>query len=285
MDMWKKFAVLAMMTSLAACSGDTAGGGGGSGGGNAGETLTKEIGGNVRGATYNSSDETLVMNIAFLDASPVNAIFRRDPGSDVPGYKAFSYQEASTQRNFTALFAAREGVVAGIAGDGGQFAQVVSGAALGRTGDYSQPTSGLATYEGRYAGILNAGTGGGGLNPGKALTTRGTVRINADFTNGSINGGVTNRSITQNGQGLDDFFLKISPIGNNGKFKGEVMNADLSTIGTYQGLFGGAGAKNVGVVTKFTPGFEGEQIPDAFERGVIVIGCTKANNSKGVKCK
>jgi hypothetical protein len=283
MDMWKIFAVLAMMTSLAACSGGTGSNGGG--GGNAGETLTKEIGGNVRGATYDAADETLVMNIAFLDASPVNAIFRRDPNSDVPGYKAFSYQEASTQRNFTALFAAKEGVVAGVAGDGGQFAQVVSGAALGRTGSYSQPTSGLATYEGRYAGILNGGTGGGGLNAGEALTTQGTVRINADFTNGAINGGVTNRSITQNGQGLDDFFLKISPISKDGKFKGEVINAELATIGTYQGLFGGNGAKTVGVVTKFTPGFDGETIPRAFERGVIVIGCTKANSSKGVKCK
>jgi hypothetical protein len=282
MDMWKKFAVLAMMTSLAACSGETPGVDGGAGSG--GNMLPDGIKGNLNRANYNPSSNSLIVNFSPLDASPVEATFRRAAALDVPGYKAFTLQESSTQRKFTAYFAAREGVTAGIVADGYQFVNHVGGASVSRTGKYTAPSSGLATYEGRYVGLINTGVGGGNLDPKAPIRVTGVVRINADFTNGSINGGIDKRRVVgPNPLDIGDDFafigLEITDIKADGSFAGKVKNDGNAVIGDYAGLFGGLNAKNVGVGLNFDPGVGSNGI----EHGVIVIGCKKLK--KGVPCK
>ncbi|GHC54787.1 hypothetical protein [Neogemmobacter tilapiae] len=283
MDMWKQFAVLAMVSSLAACSGDTPGsnGGGGSSGSN---MLPSAIKGGVNQASYNAASNSLSVNFDVLDASSVEATFRRASQLDVPGYKAFTLQESKTQRRLTAYFSEKEGVTAGIVADGYQFVNHVGGASVQRTGSYSQPSSGLATYEGRYVGLINAASNNGGnLDPRSPVRVVGVVRINADFTNGAINGGVDNRRVVGPAPftTTEDFRfigLEITKIKSDGSFVGKVTDPTGSAIGDYAGLFGGQNAKNVAVGLDFDPGVGG----NGKEHGVIVIGCKKIK--KGVPC-
>jgi hypothetical protein len=283
-----KYLALISMVALAACDGNPfpdAGGGGGGGGGT-GE-LPAEIAGNVASASYDAGDDTLSVQLTALDASPVTARFRRTPGLDVPGYEAFTFQENNTQRDFVALFRTNRGITAGVVGDGGQFVNVVQGTTLSRTGGYSRPASGLATYRGNYAGILNGGPSNdpGPFPPARPLRTTGQVQINADFTNDQVNGGIGNRQIVDSGVALDDVFIEITDIEDDGSFTGAVQIVDAggtrSTVGNYSGLFGGTNANEVGGALFFNP-INGRT--EITERGVFAIECIQTT-PQGVPCR
>lgn len=291
---------MALLFALAACSGnplnnggpDGGGGGGGGGGGSTAE-IPEALRRDVTAATYNAAAETLTVNMDQLDASPISGTFTRDAAAralDVPGYQAYTFQEASTHRSFIGLFRKSGNVIAGAVGDGGQFANTVVGGIYARDGAYTRPTSGLATYTGTYAGVLNTGLGASGpLDAVAPLRTQGTVQVNADFTNDRLNGGVINRSIVDTATPLRDVFLQITDIAEDGTFAGTVQqfsSSSLNDVGEYGGIFGGRNANDVAAVLVFQPD---PDIAALVEQGAFAISCVDTfsppnPNPTGVPC-
>jgi hypothetical protein len=288
--MMKKLAAVMVLVAVGACSGNPlpgGNGGGGGGGGGSGTGVPEALGRNLDSASYNASKDTLSVQISALDSSPITGTFVRRKNLDMVGYEAFALQETKTQRSFLAYFKTSGGVTAGTVGDGGQFVNTLAGGTFQRNGSYSQPTSGLATYEGGYAGLLNTGNATGPLDPAAPLRVQGTVRINADFTNGAINGGVSNRRIVGGGAAgnalgpdLPTIGLEITKINSDGTFRGTVKIGN-SAVGNYGGLFGGNNASDVGAILVFNPlPGDGQLV----EQGAIAIHCRKVG-TKGVPCK
>lgn len=275
-------AVLALLLA-AGCSGSSlgpdTGGGGTGGGGTAGVTIPAVLKDDLRGATYNARQETLTVNLRSLDGAGVRTRYARNQAFDVAGYQAFTTQESSSQRVFLALFKQSGSVSAGIVGDGGQFTEFLAGGTYARADTFTIPQSGLASYAGTYAGILNIQRQvpgpGDPFDPGLPQRVRGDVLINADFADLAINGGIRNRRVVDNGTRLPDAFLKITPIAANGTFAGKVAlrSPEITEVGDYGGLFGGLNARDVAGVTVFNP-IDGNS--DLIEHGVFVLPkCTR----------
>lgn len=224
---------------------------------------------NLVSARYDPATQTLRVQLRALDASAMVATYSRAPALDVNGYQAFTMQESERQRKFLALFAAseRRTVSAGVVADAGQANRAFGGGTFSRIDVYSAPTSGLATYMGSYAGVI---TLTGPLDPAAPARTAGDVVLNADFTDGSVNGEITNRRIVHTGDALDPLALTVTGIAPNGSFLGEVefLGQPIRAIGSYAGLFGGREASDVAGVLVITP-IDGEDA--IFEHGVFVL--------------
>lgn len=271
-------APMALASFVAACSGNPlnnggpTGGGGGGGGGGTTDNIDPELARQLKAATYNASAHTLSVDLVGLDATPISGTWERSSTLDVSGYEAYTFQEATTQRSFIGLFRKSGNVIAGAAGDGGQFANTVVGGIYARDGAYSRPGSGLATYVGTYAGVLNTGFGGP-LDGAPPLRTEGTVQVNADFTDNLVNGGIANRQIVDTGTPLLDVYMKITDIGTDGTFNGVVQqfnNGSLNDIGKYGGLFGGPNANDMAAILVFKPDPDTNAL---VEQGAFAISC------------
>jgi hypothetical protein len=247
------------------------------GGTGTGATIPAAFAGNLKSATYNKTTETLSVAITPLGASTTTPAteftFDRTPALDTNGFQAFTRQETSSNRYILALFdTSRSGAgSAGVAGSG-QFSETVWGSTYSANEAFAKPTEGgLATYSGRYAGILNSGVSvpgpGTPFDPGQSLRTEGDVMISADFTNNAVEGGIRNRRIVETGVGLSNVFLQISTINSDGTFGGTVVFPDLASAGTYGGTFAGTGASAVVGAIEITP-ISGDG--DLLERGVFV---------------
>lgn len=290
----RDLAPMALVFALAACSGNPLNNGGPTdpGGGAGGDTGTIPVGlrRDMTSATYNAAADTLTVQLDALDASPLSGSFTRNAALDVPGYEAFTFQEATTQRSFIGLFRKSGNVIAGVAGDGGQFANTVVGGIYARDGAYSRPTGGLASYSGTYAGLLNTGIGAvGPFGAVPPLRTQGTVQVNADFTNNRLNGQIINRSIVDTATPQLDVLLKITAINADGTFAGTVQQfsgASLNDVGDYGGIFGGPNANDLAAVLVFKPD---PDLAALVEQGAFAISCVDTfsppdPNPTGVPC-
>lgn len=272
-----RYAVLVALT-LGACSGNPFtevpdDGSGGVDGGGTTSAIPQALRRDLNSATYSAANDTLLVELDSLDASPINGSFSRDRSLDVPGYEAFTFQEATTQRSFIGLFAKSGGVIAGTVGDGGQFSNTVVGGIYAQDGTYSRPASGLATYRGTYAGLLNTGSGGGALEPATPFRTAGTVLVNADFTNNVLNGGITGRRVVDTNTAMRDVFLEITGIAADSTFTGTIMavnNGVLGAVGTYGGIFGGSNANDLATILVFTPVSDSTTL---IEQGAFAVSC------------
>lgn len=266
---------------LAGCSGSSLGpdGGGGNGGGTTpppgAVTVPEALAQNLRAATYDARRQTLTVDLRSLDTGDrVRGAYRRDASRDVAGYTGFSAQENSSQRVFTGLFRRSPdgSLTAGVVGDGGQFRNYFSGGTYRRSGTFTMPARGLASYAGTYAGLLNGGPAvpgpGPGFDPQQALRTRGNVLINADFGNMTVNGGIRNRRIVETGAALSNQEFEATDIRANGTF-GDVMGPNAQEeSGQYAGVFGGRNAAAVAGIARFNP-VQGND--DIIETGVFVL--------------
>lgn len=276
----RNISLVVLLGFLAACGGNPftgtdSGGGGGGGGGST--DIPAALKGNVESVSYNPTggaggNGSLTAVIVPLASSPITATFDRDTTLDTPGFKAFTFRETTSNRLFVALLAssADGSATAGVIGSG-QFTEMVWGVNYASS-DFSAPSNGgLASYRGNYAGVLNTGVPAGGpgtpFDPIQVFRTQGDVLVNADFTNNAVEGGIRNREIVDTGASLDDLFLQITEINEDGSFGGTVAYQDVQPAGTYGGVFGGSGATAVAGGIEVAPA-QGDN--DLLERGVFV---------------
>jgi len=228
---------------------------------------------NLLDVTLAADGNSITVTGAPLDTTPIPGVFARDSRLDTSGYTAYSVQEDPLDRFFIALIrqSADGSVEGGVVLDGGQFNRFLGGTYYRRLDDYSphvpdQPTNGLVSYTAEYVGLSNIdaprpgeimpvdpGTQPGVIPAQSALVT-GTVFINADFADNTVNGAIVDRIMPQlvdpdsglPGFALEDVVLILTDIEDDGTFggvsEGPVPN---STIGTYGGVFGGIGATAV----------------------------------------
>ena len=129
--------------------------------------------------------------------------------------------------------------------------------------------TGQVSYAGGYAGITNATSTQGaqlidvppdlaGLPdlPGQAALVRGTIFLNANFSENTVNGSINNRVLISpidgtDAQQLEDLELIITDIDENGECFGDVEFDGLLNVdrGDYGGIFSGEDSSYVaGVV-------------------------------------
>ena len=311
--MWKQASLFALVAALAACSGD--GSPNPVNGNQPGDptnpteplpdiVIPEALASDVETIRLNAGDpnddldDTLIVTGLTLDSGATEAVYRRAPSEDLPGYRAFFTQDDRLDRIFVGLYAETAGgaVRGGAAGDGGQFDKFFRGIYYERDGDFDPPGTaeggGLVSYGGRYAALTNFGIRGTGLDdplepgdppavPFQPETITGEVFFNVDFVDNTLNGVVFNRRYSDGTPTGDELFLDPTGITENGTFEGDVLqlteesvanNEPPSGVGTYGGLFGGENA--AGMAGGLTAAGHLPQ-PDASERaietGIFVI--------------
>ena len=271
----KRAAPLALVL-LAACSGNPLGVTDPGGGGDPGTSsaVPAAIAVNLKAIAYNPTANgglgSLSVTLDGVDASPVVATFVRNAALDVNGYRAYTYQESGLQRSHLALVAenARGNLQAEAVSDGGQFGHHFGGGNYARIDTYSQPSTGLFSYTGSYAGVFvpGAATTPGlppALQPSLPYRVEGDVLINGSFADARVNGGVTNRKVIDDTGAtlllLESLNLVPTAIASDGRFLGDVeLHGDVrdsagnltapqtpQAAGKYGGLFGGLQATDV----------------------------------------
>jgi len=281
---------LAAALAIAACSTDETDGGGGGGGGDPTSPVTPDaLKVNVSQIIYDGA--TLQVSIDYLDSTPVMVEYLRAPTLDLPGYQAFMMQEDALDRLFVALAAeSDDGSVRAItAGDGGQFNRYFAGGVYEREGAFLRPVigtgpgAGQVSYAGSYAAVTNVGITGGAtflgdpvtpgtdpsLIPGQPGRVSGDIFLNVNFSDDSVNGAIYNRMLVDLGFSLEDVILVRTSIAADGTFLGEAEYDDLTSIGTYGGIFGGVDARSVAGLVNLTE-FERDW-DDEREHGVFVL--------------
>ena len=244
------------------------------------------IAGDVTSFTYDPVAQTLTVSGVALDDTPFEAVYARRPGLDVAGYEAYTVQDSSLDRHTTAFTRERDGVSAMIAVSGPQFNTLFGGSSYGRDGAYDPPavttTSGLVSYAGNYVGLLN-GPGSGedllpvtpgtppDVLPTQAAEVTGSIFINADFADNTVNGVVYNRVVADTATPVENLDLAAAPIDANGNFTGPVtqFGTTVNTVGSYGGIFGGTDASAVAgtlFVSDHIAAFTGEE-----EFGLFVL--------------
>lgn len=272
----------------------------------------------------NGAADTLLVAISALDTTPVNASWQLEPSLDIPGYRAFKRQEDPLDRLFIGLAAssADKSVRAVVAGDGGQFNRVFSGAIYDRKDGYtpppataSGPGTGQVSYKGKYAGLLNGGSVGTALlpippgrptaateAPKQAARVQGDVFMNANFADNVVNGIVKNRKVVDlaitndpssavydsgSGVELQNVVLVKSDIIANGTFTGTAEREVVKTkVGTYGGVVGGANGSSIAGALQLDTIYDkiGTPITDALERGVFVLDQCGLTATAGGDC-
>lgn len=221
----------------------------------------------LQGFTYDPANQTLSIRGVSLEDGPFENVYRRRPALDRAGYEAYTAQDGSLDRHSTAYVRDIRGTQAAIAVTGGQFTYFFAGGAYSNGGDFTAPVAagsdqdgGLVTYAGSYVGILNTPGSSEDLLPidpntpaafipSQAAEVTGTILINASFSDGTVNGTITDRSITDfPAIATADIEFEPTTIEEDGTFFGNATQ-DLSGVGEYGGIFGGDGATEVaGVV-------------------------------------
>lgn len=294
---------VAALVALAACDG--VGGGGGTGGpGDPGTPppvngVPAAIAGDLDGAAYAAGAETLTVQIT-LDSGVVNAVYGRNSAYDIlntdgaPQYLAFTNQDDPLDRFGTGLAgqSADGAVQAVVVADGGQFTKFFGGATFSQTSTYTAPTTGLVSYAGTYAGLINVSTRDGTLPapgadldllPERSGRVRGDIFLNAGFADNSINGAIINRQDVDGlGFTLDTVFLIPGTIGADGTFGGDAQDREQNSVGSYAGIFGGNGATSVAGGIKLDGEFA-DGVTNEIEYGIFVLNrCGTSANEPAI---
>ncbi len=254
---------------------------------------------NLSSITVPDGSQVLV-NIASLDGTPLEATFVRRTDLDTAGYEAYAIQEDPLDRLFIALTktandnASRAAVVQ----DGGQFNRYLDGGYYEQTGPYTAPDpnsttagTGQVSYAGTYAGFTNIATASGaGLLaipgtvdpttlpdlPAEAFRISALAFLNANFADNVVNGEIYNRDMIDPSDlsvvtRYPNISLIVTDIDADGGFLGtaEIENDVGVTSGSYGGVFGGTGATSVSGILALT-NFDND-IDDEEEIGIFVL--------------
>ncbi len=260
-----KFAALAVAAVvLAACggtSGTTAGSGTGSGTGagtgtggvssNEPITLTSQIEdldatkvllGGTNQATrfdYNSANDTIIIEDIPFDDDVYSGVYARTPALDRGAYQA--YTSTNGFDTYVAYYdTSSTGTVSvGVVNSNEYADHGYSGAMFQRTGTTNLPsTTQKAYYNGNYIGLRTSAVAGA------MDTITGTALMEADFSDSTMRGRITNRVMTTSETGAavgGDIVIRNTAIDRtNGSFAGTVVQG--VNEGTHQGVFGGTDA-------------------------------------------
>lgn len=280
---------VAAVTAVSACSGGNPwlDNGGGTDPGTD-PTIPAALVGDLKSVVYDPTAQTLTVNGMTFDGGAATTVYTRNAALDRVGYEAYTAQNSSLDRHFTAYVKEMDGVKASIVVAGGQFNYYFGGSTYSRSGTYSAPTSGQVTYIGNYVGLTNrprnpatdlltppAGTTP--LNtPRQSAEVTGRVTMTANFNSAAIEGAVTNRVRVDGGVSIDDLELQNGTIASNGTFSGKVTQGLISTVGDYGGIFGGTGATSVAGTLYVKDHVTGSTNPE--EYGAFVLAqCGSAN--------
>lgn len=290
----KKMLSVAIATALmAACGESRDSEDAGTGGGTPPASVTDAsiVVGDITSTSFDSGNGTLVVQIP-LDGGDV--LQQYVAAGSLNGYTKFTLQDDPLDRAFAAFAAesADGSVQAVVAMDGGQFNRFFGGATITQN-SYTAPTSGLVSYAGAYVGLTNVGPGlpiplgaDPSLTPGSTSDITGTVFLNADFAGNNVNGAIYDRVLDFDGVDVDlqTVILTATDIAADGSFNGSVEFEDLSSVGSYDGAFGGTNAANVAGIVSLGDGFlEGalingtetaifDEVIGEAEIGIFVIG-------------
>ncbi len=243
--------------------------------------IPESVGNNLETATYRPGGNFLSVQMYSLDSTPVTAVYERNAALDVPGYRAFSQQEDPLDRMFIGMAqqTADGGTTGVLVMDGGQFNKFFGGVYYEQSGAYSahvpnQPDNGLVSYAGKYVGMLNIdaprpnealplpASADPAISPGQPARVSGDIFINADFADNTVNGAVFNRQVVDLGNApLDDIFLIVADVDEDGRFTGDVEDPGQTGIGSWAGTFGGVQASGIAggvAIEDFIPTVENE---------------------------
>lgn len=262
------------------------------------------VAGTLEAVDYDPDGEELILRVNAIHGGTRNATYTRVPALDTAGYQGYMMQKTPADRHYTALFDESNGseVVAGVVADGGNNNRYFGGGFFARQGlgvysPYDHPASqGEAQYYGTYAGVTNVDGNGDQLldasgipanltPPGQADRVTGIILLNADFANGQVDAEISNRFMVDDVAGLGrlpDIMLIQTGIDADGTFAGVAeYEGDIdNAIGSYAGIFGGAGATAVGGVV-YLEEFDADAVFDGEEEyGVFVLTrCGAANDA------
>lgn len=252
-------------------------------------------GGNLESVEYDPSAGTLSVDMAALDRNdeeiPLESYVPNAALTALaPGYQVFSYQDDALDRMFVAIVAqdTSGSVVGAVVMDGGQFNKFFGGGFYATDGSYTPGSAandtGLVSYAGNYAALTNIiaegdqlmtpnGSPDDSILPSQPGQITGSIFINADFGDNTINGAIYDRALVNVGPtvvGIPDVVLTPTAITDAGSFFGVVENDEQDAVGNYGGTFGGTEAAGVAGVTNL----EGDWLPnveDEAEFGVFVL--------------
>ncbi|PYC48856.1 hypothetical protein DI396_01840 [Litorivita pollutaquae] len=248
-------------------------------------TIPEELANNLEAASYSEAGGTPTLQVyTTLDGAALIDTYTRTPSLDVGPYIAFTKQQTNLQRHFTGFAKISDDpdgtVRAMVAGDGGQFGTFYAGGAYERTGDYVRPDSGLVSYTGRYVAVTNlsgnsvvfGGAVPDDLRADQSARLEGTILINADFNQGIVNGGITDRIFTDYPTyvGIPRLDLDAAPIDENGEFFG-TTSVDQQEKGNWGGIFGGDGATAVAGVVQASNWGGDTTLENEEEHGIFVL--------------
>ena len=251
--------------------------------------------GDLTGAAYDGTE--LRVQIVGLDGPDVQQLFDPVAVARMDGFKEFGIQISSLNRDYTALAARSDddALTAVVVMDGGQFNRFFGGATVQQS-SYTAPDSGTASYLGNYASLINGGTASNLtppvdvnpiLFPGGASQVTGTVFLNANFSDSSIEGAIYDRVTNLFGTEYDlaDLVLIVGDVNADGTFVSNIELGDGSGLGSYSGALGGTDAANVAGVVALTGDFLVDRagvkifgadsdinVDEAVEYGIFVIG-------------
>lgn len=244
--------------------------------------------GDLESVVYDPTAQTLTVNGMTFDGGPATTVYTRNAAMDRVGYEAYTSQNSSVDRHYTAYVKQMDGATASIVVAGGQFGFYFGGSTFSRNGTYSAPASGQVTYIGNYVGLTNSArtpstdllvppAGTSPLNtPRQAAEVTGRIALTANFNSAAIEGGVTNRVLVDSGTAIDDIELQNGVIASDGTFAGKVTQSAGSEAGDYGGVFGGTGATSVAGTLYVKDHITGATNPE--EYGLFVLAqCGTAN--------
>jgi len=232
----KFFGIAIMSIAISGC-----GGGGGGGGGlpvSLGPTtVTKNNLTNVAGTAGNTS-------IVVSGLSGSAATYTRVPTLNNGPFAAYARTVGGTI--YIVYLAQDSGVEASFGGEVNNAGKGVRGALFKRTATLVLPTTGTASYNGSYAGIVQT------TATNDSFAVSGNVNIQADFATNRVNGTITNRR-----SGATPFAavtLSPSTLDTSGKYAGSASNT-IGATGTYAGIIaGGTANQTAGVLELNTTG-------------------------------
>lgn len=248
-------------------------------------TIPEAIAGDLESFSYDAASQTLVVSGTSLDDTPFQAVYTRKAALDRNGYEAYTSQESSLGRHYTAYVKEIDGTRAGVVVSGGQFGHYFGGAYYERDGAFDPPDTtvagGVVHYAGSYVGVMNVSGDGGdllpvapgtdpSLLPSQAAEVIGDIFITADFSDNTTDGIIYNRSVPDFGVNETDLELAPAAIATDGTFTGDVQqNSGSATVGSWAGIFGGTDSAVVAgtlFVTNHTDNFNNEE-----EYGTFVL--------------